>query len=82
MMEPWGTNAQGFFPFLKLPEDSLRAFVFHVHRICWYSLYQELKLRGFLGGPMAKAPNPGGPGLIPGQGTRSHMLQLRPSAAK
>ena len=24
------------------------------------------------------APNAGGPGLIPGQGTRSHMLQLRP----
>ena len=23
----------------------------------------------------------GGPGLIPGQGTRSHMPQLRPSAA-
>ena len=22
-------------------------------------------------------PNAGGPGLIPGQGTRSHMLQLR-----
>ena len=28
------------------------------------------------------APNAGGPGLIPGQGTRSHMLQLRPGAAK
>ena len=27
--------------------------------------------------PMRKAP-----GLIPGQGTRSHMLQLRPDAAK
>ena len=24
-----------------------------------------------------QAPNAGGPGLIPGQGTRSHMLQLR-----
>ena len=24
----------------------------------------------------------GGPGLIPGQGTRSHTLQLRPGAAK
>jgi len=23
------------------------------------------------------SPNSGGPGLIPGQGTRSHMLQLR-----
>ena len=23
------------------------------------------------------APNAGGPGSIPGQGTRSHMLQLR-----
>ncbi|TEA22649.1 hypothetical protein DBR06_SOUSAS14710042, partial [Sousa chinensis] len=23
------------------------------------------------------APNAGGPGAIPGQGTRSHMLQLR-----
>ena len=28
------------------------------------------------------ALNAGGPGLIPGQGTRSHMLQLRPSTAK
>ena len=29
-----------------------------------------------------RALNAGGPGLIPGQGTRSHMLQLRPSTAK
>ena len=28
------------------------------------------------------APNAGDLGLIPGQGTRSHMLQLRPSTAK
>ena len=28
------------------------------------------------------APNAGGLGLIPGQGARSHMQQLRPSAAK
>ena len=28
------------------------------------------------------APNAGGLGLIPGQGTRSHMLQLRLSTAK
>ena len=28
------------------------------------------------------APDAGGPGLIPGQGTRSHMQQLRHSAAK
>ena len=27
-------------------------------------------------------PNAGGPGLIPGQGTRSYMLQLRPGTAK
>ena len=27
------------------------------------------------------APNARGPGSIPGQGTRSHMLQLRPSTA-
>ena len=25
-----------------------------------------------------RAPNAGGPGLIPGQGTRSHVPQLRP----
>jgi len=31
----------------------------------------------FPGGPMA-----GGPSLIPGQGTRSHMPQLRSGAAK
>ena len=29
-----------------------------------------------------QAPNAGGQGSIPGQGTRSHMLQLRPRAAK
>lgn len=28
------------------------------------------------------APNAGSPGSIPGQGTRSHILQLRPSAVK
>ena len=46
-------------------------------------------LRIFPGGPVAKTPNAGGLGLIPGQGTRSHMLQLkilsavtRPSRAK
>ena len=27
-------------------------------------------------------PNAEGPGLSPGQGTRSHMLQLRPSTAR
>ena len=27
-------------------------------------------------------PNAGGLGSVPGQGTRSHMLQLRPNAAK
>ena len=27
-------------------------------------------------------PNAGGPGLIPGQGTRSYLLQLRPGTAK
>ena len=38
----------------------------------------------FPGGPGAKTwiPDTGGQGLIPGQGTRSHMLQLRPDAAK
>ena len=29
-----------------------------------------------------RAPNAGGPGSIPGQGTRSHMPQLRPGTAK
>ena len=36
------------------------------------------------GGPVAKTqdPNAGELGSMPGQGTRSHMLQLSPSAAK
>ena len=40
--------------------------------------------RHFLGGPVAKTFHSQcrGPGLIPGQETRSHMLQLRPSATK
>ena len=29
-----------------------------------------------------RAPNTGGPGSIPGQGTRSHVVQLRHSAEK
>ena len=29
-----------------------------------------------------RAPKAGGPGSIRGQGTRSHMLQLRPGAVK
>jgi len=37
----------------------------------------------FPGGPVRiHAPNTGSPGLIPNQGTRSHMLQLSPSIAK
>ena len=38
----------------------------------------------FPGGPVAKlcAPNARALGLIPSQGTRSHILQLRASAAK
>ena len=32
--------------------------------------------RDFPGCPVANTPNAGGPGLIPGQGTRFHMLQL------
>ena len=37
------------------------------------------ELQGFPGGPVAKIQSPpkaGGPHLIPGQGTRSHMQQL------
>ena len=35
--------------------------------------------RGFPGGPVAKTPSShaGSPGSIPGQGARSHMLQLK-----
>ena len=29
-----------------------------------------------------QAPNAGGQGLIPGQGTRTHMLQLRPQCSQ
>ena len=49
--------------------------------------YLIIQLRDFLGGPVAKTPylhtpNVGDLGPNPGQGTRSHMLQLRPSTAK
>ena len=41
----------------------------------------QKRLQGNLpNGPMA--PDTGGPRSIPGQGTRSHKLQLRPSVAK
>ena len=45
------------------------------------SLFKRLKdqYRNFPGGPVAKnhTPNAEDPGLIPGQGTRSHRPQLR-----
>ena len=31
----------------------------------------------FPGGPVAKTPNAGGPGLISGRGTRLHMPQIK-----
>ena len=41
--------------------------------------FKKLYLWDFPGGPVARihAPNAGGLGSIPGQGTRSHMSQLR-----
>ena len=50
----------------------------------WMKHKLESRLLGgdFSGGPNAGGPNAGGPGSIPGQGTRSRILQLRPSAAK
>ena len=49
--------------------------------------YLIIQLRDFPGGPVAKTPyfhtpNVGDLGPNPGQGTRSHMLQIRPSTAK
>ena len=46
---------------------------------------QKKQRRDFLGGPVAKTlcfQLQGAQGLIPGPGARSHMLQLRPGAAK
>ena len=40
-------------------------------------LLQEALLWDFPGGPVARTPSARGRGLIPGQGTRSHKLQLR-----
>ena len=41
-------------------------------------LETSLVVQGF----RLQAPNAGGPGLIPGQGIRSHMLHLRPSTTE
>ena len=44
------------------------------------NVHQKREKRGnFTGGPMTRlwAPSVGSPGSIPGQGTRSHILQLR-----
>ena len=46
---------------------------------------KKLQLRDIPDGPVAKAlwaPSAGSPGLIPGQGTRSHMQRLGHGAAK
>ena len=45
---------------------------------------KEKKSGDLPGGPGLRllAPSAGGPGSIPGQGARSHMLQLIPRAAK
>ena len=40
--------------------------------------WTEMLVGGLLWWSSGWAPNAGGPGSIPGQGTRSHMLQLRP----
>ena len=56
-----------------------------VHPYIFHALKLKEKVFGdFPGGPVAKTPhsNAGGPGLIPDQGIRSHVPQLRPSSAK
>lgn len=40
-------------------------------------MYWKRAEKDFAGGPVAKTPNSGCQGWIPGQATRSHMLQLR-----
>ena len=55
-----------------------------------YNYYVTLKMKQMVGeeaSPVVHwlrlcAPSSGGLGSIPGQGTGSHMLQLRPSTAK
>ena len=46
--------------------------------------HQDIVKIDFTDCPVAKAPAPNArvPGSIPGQGIRSHMLQLRPETAK
>ena len=46
--------------------------------LCIFYHNKKKDERNFPGGPVAKTPNARGLGLIPGQGTRSHMSQLRP----
>ena len=45
---------------------------------------RSIQTWGSPGGPVARlyAPNAGGLGSIPGQGTGSHILQLRPGTGK
>ena len=48
--------------------------------LCMFSTRSEIWLSGIslvVQWLRLCTPNAGGPGLIPGQGTRSHMLQLR-----
>ena len=50
----------------------------------WTTHLKIVKMRDFSGSSVAKTPAPNAEalGLIPGQGTRSHMPQLRPQCSQ
>ena len=72
------TNVTSFMPFLtilvKLQSTLLITFTVALISFCIKIMYGTSLVLQWL---RLQAPNAGGPGSVPGQGTRSHVLQLR-----
>ena len=72
-----------YFKFEKVHIDFNLNISLNWHLVAQTYLCKKSVWGGYIpGGPVAKTPNTGGLGLIPGQGTRSCMPQLRLRGAK
>ena len=76
----------GYFEIFEKHKCEQSSFFQHFHKFLLFFLLFLITdtFRDFPHGPVTKTlcSQSRGPGLIPGQGTRSHMLQLKPSPVK